>query len=101
MAYLYSLFHPSVLRAIQAISNAGKRAGIPVEMCGEAAAEVAILPLLISFGIKAISVNPAHVLEMREAISKWTKAEADAVTKLVMTLDNASDIEELLKKAEK
>ena len=101
VAYLYSLFHPSVLRAIQAISNAGKRAGIPVEMCGEAAAEVAILPLLISFGIKAISVNPAHVLEMREAISKWTKAEADAVTKLVMTLDNASDIEELLKKAEK
>lgn len=101
VAYLYSAFHPAVLRAIKAIADAGRRAGIPVEMCGEAAAEVAMVPILISFGIRALSVNPANVLEVREAVSKWTKTEADAVTKKVLTLDNAADIEMLLKKAEK
>jgi phosphotransferase system enzyme I (PtsI) len=40
VAYLYSAFQPAVLRSIRQIISAAKEAGIPVGMCGQAAAVV-------------------------------------------------------------
>ena len=77
VAYLYSAFQPAVLRSIRQIIAAAKEAGIPVGMCGEAAADPLMIPLLMSFGLDEYSVNPVLVLTARCIISKWTKAEAD------------------------
>ncbi len=79
VAYLYSAFQPAVLRSIRQIIAAAKEAGIPVGMCGEAAADPLMIPLLMSFGLDEYSVNPVLVLTARCIISKWTKAEADAL----------------------
>ena len=97
VAYLYSTFQPSVLRSIRHIIESGVKAGIPVGMCGEAAADPLMIPLLISFGLNEFSVNPVLVLTARCIISKWSKAEADALTEKVMSLDTESEIVKLLK----
>jgi phosphotransferase system enzyme I (PtsI) len=97
VAYLYSTFQPSVLRSIKHIIECGVKAGIPVGMCGEAAADPLMIPLLISFGLTEFSVNPVLVLTARCIISKWSKAEADALTEKVMSLDTESEIVQLLK----
>ncbi len=97
VAYLYSTFQPSVLRSIRHIIESGVKAGIPVGMCGEAAADPLMIPLLISFGLTEFSVNPVLVLTARCIISKWSKAEADALTEKVMSLDTESEIVKLLK----
>ena len=65
VAYLYKTYDPAVLRALQAIIKAGIAAGIPVGMCGEAAADPMLIPLLISFGLKEFSVGPTSVLQTR------------------------------------
>ena len=57
VAYLYSAFQPPVLRSIKNIIRAGCDAGIPVGMCGEAAADPYMIPLLISFGLTEFSVE--------------------------------------------
>jgi phosphoenolpyruvate-protein kinase (PTS system EI component) len=57
VAYLYSTFQPAVLRSIRTIIRAGKEAGIPVGMCGEAAADPLVIPLLMSFGLDEYSVT--------------------------------------------
>ena len=101
VAYLYSAFQPAVLRSIRQIIKAGKEAGIPVGMCGEAAADPLMIPLLMSFGLDEYSVNPVLVLTSRCIISKWTKAEADALADKVMAMDNMDDIVAALKKAAK
>ena len=62
VAYLYSAFQPAVLRSIKNIIKAGNEAGIPVGMCGEAAADPLMIPLLIAFGLDEYSVNPVLVL---------------------------------------
>ena len=98
VAYLYSTFQPSVLRSIRNIIKAGCEAGIPVGMCGEAAADPMMIPLLISFGLKEFSVNPVHVLESRSIIAKWTKEEADAVTEKVMGMKTEKEISEYCRK---
>lgn len=97
VAYLYSAFQPAVLRSIKNIIEAGNKAGITVGMCGEAAADPLMIPLLISFGLNEYSVNPVLVLTARSIISKWSKAEADALAEKVLSLTTEKEIVALLK----
>ena len=101
VAYLYSTFQPSVLRSIKHIIECGVEAGIPVGMCGEAAADPLMIPLLISFGLTEFSVNPVLVLTARCIISKWTKKDADELTAKVMSLETEAEIQKLLKESAK
>ena len=99
VSYLYSALQPSVLRSIKNIIESGKKAGIPVAMCGEAASDSLILPLLISFGLEEYSVNPADVLRTRAAIAGWSKKDADELAEKVLSLDTEKEIIEVLEKA--
>ena len=94
--YLYSPFQPSVLRMIRRIITCARSKGIPVGMCGEAAANPAMIPLLISFGLTEFSVSAPSVLKVRKNIAKWTKAEADAVAEKVMSFTTEKEITDYL-----
>ena len=89
---------PAVLRGIQYIIASGRKAGIPVGMCGEAAADPLMIPLLLSFGLDEFSVGNASILATRRRISQWSKPDADALAAQVMELDTERDIREFLKK---
>ena len=97
VAYLYSPFQPSVLRMIRRIIKCAADKGIPVGMCGEAAANPMMIPLLISFGLTEFSVSAPSVLKVRKNIAKWTKAEADTVADKVMTLKTEAEVTAYLK----
>ena len=92
VAYLYSPFQPSVLRSICRIIRCGRDKGISVGMCGEAAANPMMIPLLISFGLTEFSVSAPSVLRVRKNIAKWTKTEADAVANKVMSMATEAEI---------
>lgn len=96
VGYLYSPLQPSVLRMIRRIIKCGREEGIPVGMCGEAAASPTMIPLLISFGLTEFSVSAPSVLKVRKNISKWTKAEADAVAEKVMAMTTEAEIKDYL-----
>lgn len=99
VAYLYSAFQPAVLRSIKNIIEAGRAEGIPVGMCGEAAADPLMIPLLISFGLDEYSVNSVLVLTARSIISKWSKADADALAEQVLALSTEAEVVAALKAA--
>ncbi len=96
VGYLYSPFQPSVLRLIKSIIENGVKAGIPVGMCGEAAANPMMIPLLMSFGLTEFSVSAVSVLKVRKNIAKWTKEEADEVASKVMAMATEKEITEYL-----
>ena len=97
VGYLYSPFQPAVLRLIKSIIENAVQAGIPVGMCGEAAANPMMIPLLISFGLTEFSVSAVSVLKVRKNIAKWTKAEADEVAAKVMAMTTEKEITDYLK----
>ena len=101
VAYIYSAFQPAVLRSIKNIIEAGRAAGIPVGMCGEAAADPLMIPLLISFGLDEYSVNPVLVLTARSIISKWSKSDADVLAQKVLALTTEAEVVSELKAAAK
>ena len=96
VSYLYSALQPSVLRMIRAIITAARENNIPVGMCGEAAADPMMIPLLISFGLTEFSVSAPSVLKVRKCISCWTKEKADEIAEKVMALETAEDVKEYL-----
>lgn len=101
VAYLYSTYNPAVLRAIKRIIECGRKEGIMVGMCGEAAADPLLAPLLISFGMNEFSVSATSILATRKGISLWTKEEADAVAAKAMSLTTEAEVEAYLKSVAK
>ena len=99
VAYLYSAFQPSVLRSIRHIISCAKEAGIPVGMCGEAAGDPMMVPLLLSFGLDEYSVNPTRVLTVRSILSKWNKEDADELAEKIMELATEEEVVAALEKA--
>lgn len=97
VSYLYSPLQPSVLRMIKRTIECGVQNGISVGMCGEAAANKLMIPLLISFGLTEFSVSAPSVLNVRKIISTWTKEEADKVTTKVLEMSTQQEIVEYLK----
>ena len=69
VAYLYSTYQPAVLRSIKRIIECGRKEGIMVGMCGEAAADPKLIPLLLAFGLDEFSVSATSVLKTRKIIS--------------------------------
>ena len=72
-----------------------------VGMCGEAAADPLLIPVLVSFGLDEFSVSAPSILRTRRIISEWSKADADALVEKVMQLKTAIEVKAMLQKAAK
>ena len=101
VAYLYSTYNPAVLRSIEWVIKAGKAEGTMVGMCGEAAADPLLTPLLLSFGLDEFSVSATSILATRKTISLWTMEEADAVAKKAMSMATEAEVQAYLKSVAK
>lgn len=96
VAYLYSVFNPAVLRSVRHIIACAKEAHIPVGMCGEAAADTRMIPLLLAFGLDEFSVSASSVLSVRREISQWTQKAADDYAKKILSLSSLNEVFEAL-----
>ena len=67
-----------------------------VGMCGEAAADPLLEPVLISFGLEEFSMSAPSILRARKTISQWSKADADALAEKALALDTAEEVKALL-----
>jgi len=68
VAHLYSTSHPAVLQLIKDIAAAAHRAGKPVGVCGEFAADSEGVKILCDFGIDELSVAPPAIPRLKELI---------------------------------
>lgn len=96
VAYLYSTYNPAVLRAIKRIIECGKKEEIMVGMCGEAAADSKLIPLLLAFGLDEFSVSATSVLKTRKTISDCTMDECKALADKVMACVTEEEVLEIL-----
>lgn len=101
VSYLYSVFSPAVLRSIAHIIRAANNAHIPVGMCGEAAADERLIPLLIAYGLDEFSVNPSSLPSVKRTLSLWTKNDAKSLAEKIAALETESEIREALEAAKK
>lgn len=60
--------HPAILALIKTAAENAHKAGIPVGICGELAADESMTEYFLSIGIDELSVSPAVVLPLRRSI---------------------------------
>lgn len=98
IAGLYSPFSPAVLRSIHRIITEGKKAGIMVGMCGEAAADPLLIPVLLSWGMDEFSMSASSILKARQIISICDSEALRTKVNKVLELATESEITNYLKK---
>ena len=98
IAGLYSPFSPAVLRSINRIITEGKKAGIMVGMCGEAAADPLLIPVLLAWGMDEFSMSASSILKSRQIISRCDSKDLKAKVDKVLDMSTESEIKEYLKK---
>ena len=90
--YLYDPLHPSVLRLIRLVIEAGAGAGIPVSMCGEMAGDIRYTRLLLGLGLRIFSMDPTTLLDVKKTIRD---SKIESVTEQTHAILSATDSTEL------
>ncbi|MEO3868070.1 putative PEP-binding protein [Nonomuraea sp. B12E4] len=66
---------PALLELVAMCAEAGRAAGKPVGVCGEAAGDPRLAPLLVGLGVTSLSMAPMAVPPVRAALAARTLAE--------------------------
>lgn len=96
VATLFTPADPSVLRLIRMVIEAGERHGLPVSMCGEMAGDPIFVELLLGMGLRAFSVAPARVPEVKKIVRSVSLEEAQGLARDVLELTTHDEIMRVL-----
>lgn len=97
ISYLYSTFNPAVLRSIKRIITCAREEGIMVGMCGEAASDPMMIPLLLAFGLNEFSMSPSAILRARKMITEYSTEELQAVADQAMGFATTTEVENFMR----
>jgi phosphotransferase system, enzyme I, PtsP len=92
----YMPWHPTVLRAIHRVVEAGRRHGKPVSLCGDMAKDPQMIPVLVGMGVGSLSVPPPALPAVRRAVEAVDAAEARALADRVLAMGRIRDVTEAL-----
>lgn len=97
VSYLYSPLNPAVLRSIRHVIECGRKEGIMVGMCGEAASDPSMIPLLLAFGLNEFSMSASAILNARKLITSYSTKELQAMADQAMSFTTVKEIEDFMK----
>lgn len=100
VAPLFNVLHPAFIRLLRQIVDEIHKAGKWVGMCGEMAAEVRYLPLLLGLGLDEISVPARSVPEVKNAVRRFSAAQCKQLSVQISACRESSEIEALLESSE-
>jgi phosphoenolpyruvate-protein phosphotransferase len=83
---------PLVLEAISTVVSCGLDAGVPVEVCGEAASTPALMPLLVGLGVEELSVGAARVGAVRSWVRALSQADCSSLARRALRAKDAAGV---------
>jgi phosphoenolpyruvate-protein kinase (PTS system EI component) len=86
---------PRVLRHVAATVAAGQEAGVPVEICGEAASDPLTVPLLVGLGADELSAGAARVGSVRAWVRGLSFGDASELAAEALAAPDAGAVERL------
>ena len=96
VSYLYEPLHPAILRLVKGVIDAGKRAGIPVSMCGEMASDPIYAIVLLGLGLEIFSMNPSSIAVVKNVIRSVRYKDCKRIAEIALMKKTAQEIEEFV-----
>jgi phosphocarrier protein FPr len=100
MADLATPLQPAVLRLIAGVVKAAQRRGRHVAVCGEAAGDATVIPLLLGLGVEELSVTPAAIGGVRDVLAALDPAACETLAIRVLGAHTLAEVKELLAAAD-
>ena len=103
VSYLYQPYNPSVLRLIKHTIDGAHENGIWCGMCGEAAGDDIMFPILLSMGLDEYSMSASSILRIRSLMKKINTEDIKELANKACFVSETADenkklVEETMKK---
>ena len=103
VSYLYQPYNPSVLRLIKHTIDGAHENGIWCGMCGEAAGDDIMFPILLSMGLDEYSMSATSILRIRSLMKKINTEDIKELANKACFVSGTADenkklVEETMKK---
>lgn len=99
--YLYNPLNPAVLQLVNITIDAGKKAKVPVSMCGEMASDPKYTRLLLGMGLNYFSVQANAILEIKDIINNSNLGKLRTKVRKILSCHDSNEIESLVDKLNK
>ena len=94
--HMFKPLHPAILRSLQKISKACRKAETDVFVCGEMASEPISLSVLIGLGLTNLSMSVHAIPQAKSLVEKISYKKMVRISNAILKMDTANDIEEYL-----
>ena len=95
VAHLYQPTNPAVLRLMRMVIAAAKKAGIPVSVCGESAADPIVGVLWAAMGVDTLSMSAAYIPVMSKLFSRLSRADLEDYARTIEQLGDDLSAQEI------
>lgn len=99
VAYLGDALHPAVLRQLRHVVQAAAAHGRDLSMCGDMAADLFALPIVIGLGFRRLSVPVSALPLVREVVRHVDAAAAEEVAGQALRAATVGDVRRLVSEA--
>lgn len=94
----YQEFHPSIIRTLHFIITEANKANTNITMCGEMAADIRAIPLLVGLGLESISVSGAVIPYAKSIIRSLDYAKMSVLVSDCLKCKTENEIHEKVNK---
>ncbi|MCA5891969.1 phosphoenolpyruvate--protein phosphotransferase [Isoptericola sp. NEAU-Y5] len=84
LAALSTSWQPAVLELVRSTCEGAAQHARPVGVCGEAAADAVLAPVLVGLGVKSLSMTPRALADVAAVLSRVSFAHCRALAHLVL-----------------
>jgi phosphoenolpyruvate-protein phosphotransferase (PTS system enzyme I) len=93
---MYAPLHPAILRVLRHVVRGAKRAGVPVSVCGEMAADPVLLPLLAGLGLREFSMTPAAIAVAKQVVRGLRISDTARLASRALKAATSAEVEQVL-----
>lgn len=93
---LYSQYHPAILKLLSMVIKSAQDEHIECCICGEAASDSLLFPVLLGMGFNSFSMNTSSILEIKKLITELNFQEAVDLSNKVLSFKSTKDISSCL-----
>lgn len=94
---LYDYYHPAVLRAINILTEIALEKNKKVSVCGEMSGDLIGIVILISFGIKDLSMAKIFIPRAKNIVRKLKFKELGDLKQQILNCKNSLEVQEIVK----
>ena len=91
VAEIYNELHPAVLQLIRMTTEAARKAGIPVSLCGELATNLRAVPVLLGLGVDSLSASPVYLPAIKRVIRAMKRTEGEALAERALASEDPEE----------